>query len=92
MDFSCIVPRIIKESVAVFKDTSIEEIKNILILKEELIAVGYNPNEVNYMIATFSNNVDIAKLNSKQLKKTEERLKEQLSIARECIAFIRDPQ
>ena len=92
MDFTCIFPRIIKESVAVFKDTSIEEIKNIVVLKEELIAVGYNPNEVNYMIATFSNNVDIAKLNSKQLKKTEERLKEQLSIARQCIAFIRDPQ
>jgi len=92
VDFSCIVPRIIKESVAVFKDTSIEEIKNILILKEELIAVGYNPHEVNYMIATFSNNVDIAKLNSKQLKKTEERLREQLSVARQCIEFIRDPK
>jgi len=83
--FSYIVPRFIKESVEAFKDTTLEEIKNILILKEDLIAVGYKPDEVNCIISTFSDGIDVAELNSKQLIKVEERLKEQLSIARQCI-------
>ena len=92
MDFSCILPRFIRESVDVFRDTSVEEIKSILVLKEELITIGYNPDEVNYMISTFSDGIDVAKLNSRELKKVEERLKEQLSIARQCIEFVRGPK
>lgn len=61
MGFSSIVPKIFKT------DTSVEEIMRILALKEQLIQVGYHPDEVNYMIKTFSNNMDIVKLNSKQL-------------------------
>jgi len=74
------------------KDTSSEELNNIMALKEQLIEIGYNSDEVKYMITTLSNGIDISKLDSKQLKVIEERLTEQLSIARQCIDFIRGPK
>jgi hypothetical protein len=84
--FSGIVPKIFK------KDTSVDEIMRILVLKEKLIQVGYNPDEVNYMIKTFSKDIDIVQLNSKQLKKVEDQLTDQLSIAKQSIHYMRSPK
>ncbi len=89
MNFSFIWPKITKKFEQAFIDTSIEEVKNILLLKEQLIAIGYNPGEVNYMIINFSNGIDIAKANSKQLRDIEKQLEEQLSIAKQCIDFVK---
>ncbi len=92
MDFNFIFPGNKRKNEEVHKDINKNEMRNISILKEQLIATGYNPGEVDYMIKTSSNGVDLTKLDSKQLKKIEEILKEQLSIARQCIEYIRGPQ
>ncbi len=75
-----------------FMDTSLDRLKIILALKEELITIGYNPGEVNYMINTFCNGVDIVKMDSKQLRKIEEQLQAQIAIAKQCLDFINDSQ
>jgi len=92
LDFSFILPGIRRKSGDVLKDIKRNEIRNISILKEQLIATGYNPGEVDYMIRTTVNNVNINKLDSKQLKEIQATLEEQLSIARQCIEFIRGPE
>ncbi len=78
MFFSGRVPKIYKNG------TVVNDIMRILVLKEQLIQVGYHPDEVNYMIQTFSKNVDIVQLNSKQLKKVEKQLIDQLAIIKHC--------
>ena len=92
MDFSFIIPKLTRKYRQTFMDTSIEGLKKIVALKEQLIAIGYNLGEVNYMISTFSKGMDIAKIDSKQLRKVEDQLEAQLSIAKQCITFINGPK
>ena len=84
MDLSFIFPRFIRKSSATTK-----EVNSIRNLKEQLTKIGYNPSEVDYMIMAHSNGCDIIKLDSEKLRAIEIALKEQLCIAKKCIAFTR---
>jgi hypothetical protein len=92
LDFSFILPGIKRKKGELLKDVNEKEIRNISILKEQLIAIGYNPGEVDYMIETSTKGLDITKLDSNQLKDIEKALTAQLSIARQCLDFIRNPK
>lgn len=72
------------------KELKRREINNILSLKKQLVAIGYNPCEVDYMIKTSSSGIKINKLDSEQLKKIGSVLGEQLDIARQCIDLVGD--
>lgn len=91
MDFSFILPGVKRKGEAL-KETNNIEIKNIGILREQLIATGYNPGEVDFMIKTACNNVDLTELDSKQLKDLEAVLQEQLTFARQCIEMMKGPK
>jgi len=64
------------------------EIKRIFALREALINVGYNPSEVDYMIATLSGRQDLRTLDAAALEKLETALEKQLSVAQDCIDSI----
>ena len=89
MDFNFLLYKLTNNKyLKSFQDTSLDELKGIIAMREQLIMIGYNPDEVNYMISTFSDGRDLAKLDAKQLRVIEARLEEQLSIAKQCIDYI----
>lgn len=87
LDFSFILPgsRSKKRN-----ESNLKELNNIYILREKLTAIGYNPGEVDFMIKSSSNGKKLAKLDSRQLQRIEETLEAQLSVARQCLEFVRE--
>lgn len=90
MDFSYMVPGIKRKTGQVLKDIKKKELDNIYMLRDKLVAIGYNPGEVDYMIKTSSNGIKITKLDSQELQRLEAILQTQLSIAIQCIELVRE--
>lgn len=67
------------------KKKTMEEIGNI---KSHLVSLGYNPLEVDWMIATLCNNRRLSELNLEGIRKVREALREQLRMAEKCIEVI----
>lgn len=66
------------------------ELNNIFILKDKLIAIGYNPGEVDFMINSSSKGKKLSCLDPQQLQELESTLEAQLQLARQCIALVKE--
>lgn len=64
------------------------QISKILRLGAEFVKIGYNPEEVNYLIVNYCQGEKLSNLHPDKLKAVEELLKEHLSIARQSIKFV----
>ena len=65
-----------------------DQVKKILELKAQLVKLGYNPDEVDYMIMSKTRDRDINKLDADGLQELQRALEEQLDIASKCLAAI----
>ena len=71
------------------KDTGHEKaIQSIMNIRQKLIKIGYNADEVDYMIAAQSKNANLARLDRQRLKEIETAMEDQLKIARQCLEVI----
>lgn len=70
------------------KDAAEIEIKNITLLKEKLIKIGYNSSEVDYMISKTCGTSKIHELDMDKLIKLQDELHEQLKMAQKCLDII----
>ena len=90
MDFSFLLPGFRGKSRKILKETNRKLINNIFILRDKLTTIGYNLGEVDYMIKTSCNGVDINELDANQLQKIETKLEAQLFTAKQCLSFVRE--
>ncbi len=60
----------------------------IQVLREEFIKIGYVPEEVDYLIANYSQGENLSKLDPARLKAVEDLLEEHLDIARQSIKYV----
>jgi len=65
-----------------------ELLSNIRELRRQLIEIGYNKGEVDYMIFSCSKGCQLSKIDSEQLRQIEEALQNQLELAKKCKEFI----
>ena len=71
------------------KDTRQEKIiQSIVNIRQKLIKIGYNADEVDYMIETQSKDTNLAKLDWQSLKEIETAMEGQLKIAKQCLEVI----
>jgi len=59
--------------------------ESILNLKNQLINIGYNPGEVDYLVKKFGHSKSLSELEPSELQELKKALQEQLDIARKCI-------
>ncbi len=67
-------------------DRYLEEIAE---LKMQLVDLGYNPLEVDYMVTSHAKGDELDRLGSDQLETIVEALRGQLFIARQCVQAVR---
>lgn len=68
------------------------ESKNIYDLKRQLIEVGFNPSEVDYLICMHANSRDFSNLEPEAINQIELELKNQLDIAKKCISLVKNQE
>lgn len=61
-----------------------QELENITALKENLVKIGYNPGEVDYLVKKFTKGNKIEKLDIEKLYEIKKALQDQLDIAKKC--------
>lgn len=74
-----------KKEVRIANEDTLSNIKG---LKKQLINIGYNSGEVDYMIYSCSKGHKLSEIDSDQLKQIEEALQNQLELAQKCKEFI----
>lgn len=84
--FSFAVPRFFSKSLEKEKGKEQERIRY---LKQQLVEIGYNAAEVDYMISILSENKKLADMDSISIKKIEDALEEQLCVARRSIEIVK---
>lgn len=62
--------------------------ESILALKEQLINIGYNPGEVEYLVKKFGQSKGLSELDISELNELKKALQAQLDIAKKCIEAI----
>jgi len=62
--------------------------RRIRTLQKQLVELGYNPEEVGYMVQQLCNNRKLEQLTAEEIVRVGEALNEQLSIARQCIDLV----
>ncbi|MGE5653140.1 MAG: hypothetical protein ACM3ZQ_02575 [Bacillota bacterium] len=67
-------------------DHCVDEISE---LKLQLVELGYNPLEVDYMVTMHSDGSDLNRLDRGQLETIVEALRAQVVIARQCVQAVR---
>ncbi|NMA66294.1 MAG: hypothetical protein GX957_08670 [Clostridiaceae bacterium] len=60
-------------------------ITNIQTLKEKMVKLGYNPGEVDYLLARYGINSKMEELDYEVLKIVEKKIVEHLNFARQCM-------
>lgn|GEM_PF-1781267 len=89
MDFSYIFPGVIGRNERIINQKNGKEFNNIYELKKKLIATGYNPCEVDFMIKSPNQGKKLSKLDPIQLQELEAILEAQLHIAIQCLELVK---
>lgn len=84
MAFEFILPGAARKN----SDDSLIIKKSILNLKNQLISIGYNPGEVDYLVKKFGNSKGLNELGPEELQELKKALQAQLDIARKCIGAV----
>lgn len=69
--------------------TANHRIDEITELKMQLIDLGYNPLEVDYMVTIHSRGVELERLDGSRLETIVEALRAQLAVAQQCVQAVR---
>lgn len=62
--------------------------ESIMVLKNQLIKIGYNPGEVDYMVKKFGHGKSLNELDMPDLLEIRKTLQTQLEIAKKCLEAI----
>lgn len=59
-------------------------------LKKQLVAVGFAPGEVNYMVKSRMGSKNYSELSREEIKEIKTALNEQLDIAQKCLNLVKE--
>lgn len=88
MDDNVVLPLL--KSRKLTREEMEQELRTIGTLRDQLVKVGYNQLEVNYMVELTSGRQDLRKLDRASLRRVRSSLEDQLAIARQCLKVVKD--
>lgn len=88
MDDNVVLPLL--KSRKLTREEMEQELRAIGTLRDQLVKVGYNQLEVNYMVELTSGRQDLRKLDRASLRRVRSSLEDQLAIARQCLKVVKD--